>query len=460
MVVTKDNTLYRKRKFFVNMNYQLNHMTSDQSGHFIQSPLPEEVDSERFQLLGLISLGSLLEYYDFGIFIYLAPLLGKTLIPASNEFVNLLLSYSIFAIGALFRPLGGMIFAHLGDTRGRKYTFVYTILLMAVPTLGIALIPNAHLIGVWATVLLILLRIFQVLAIEGEIPGSVVFGYELSSLKRKAFNSSIVIMGTNIGFFLASLVCTLLVGLHFNSFESWRLAFVLGGLFGIVSFFLRRSLIETPAFTEYKRLLQKETVPAKLLFAHYKKPLFQLLGIGCFLSSSLALFTFYMPNYLAGFYHFPLQRLMEFNSFTVVIFVLGSLLAGLFDQYFTKKFFICFALSLSLVALVLFRHYGDLTINQILFVHSWILLGVGIICGRFPVLCATFFPVSVRYTGVAFVYNISFGVVAGCTQMLLTGLIKATGLLWVPALYLSFFAIFSVISLISIKARQLVEYQK
>ena len=411
------------------------------------------------KLLCLISLGSLLEYYDFGIFIYLAPLLGKTLIPTSNAFVNLLLSYSIFAIGALFRPLGGMVFAHLGDTRGRKHTFVYTILLMALPTLGIALIPSANVIGAWATVILILLRICQGLAIGGEIPGSVVFGYELSSLKKKAFNSSIVIMGTNIGFFLASVVCTFLVGLHFHIFESWRLGFALGGIFGIVSFFLRRSLVETPAFSEYKRLLKNETVPVKLLFKRHKKSLLQLLGIGCFLSGSLALFTFYMPNYLALFYHFPLQRLMEFNSYTVIIFVLGSLLAGLFDHYFTKKFVIGFSATLSLVSFILFHYYGTLTINQILFIHSWILLGIGIICGRFPVLCATFFPVSVRYSGVACVYNISFGVIAGSTQMALTGLIKMSGLVWVPALYLCFFALFALIALMSIKAKQLVEYQ-
>ena len=415
------------------------------------------LDSKK--LLFLISLGSLLEYYDFGIFIYLAPFIGKTLIPASNPWLNLLLSYTIFAIGAVCRPLGGIIFSHLGDTRGRKHTFVYTILLMAVPTLGIAFIPSASSIGAWATVLLIVLRISQGLAIGGEIPGSVVFGYELSSEKKKAFNASIVIMGTNAGFFLASMTCTLLVGLHFITFESWRLAFVLGGLFGIASYFLRRSLIETPAFLEYKSLLKKETIPLKLLFAEHKKSLLQLVAIGSLLSSSLAVFTFYMPNYLATFYHLPLQRLMTFNSYTIIIFVLGSLMAGMFDRYFGKKFFLSFAFGISFATVLLFLHYANLSLNQILFCHAWLLLGVGIICGRFPVLCASFFPVAVRYSGVAFVYNISFGIVAGCTQMILTWLIEVTGLLWVPSLYLCFFAAMALLSLLSIKSKQLVEYQ-
>ena len=96
------------------------------------------IDSKK--LLFLICLGSILEYYDFAVFIYLAPIIGKSLIPVQNPLVNLILSYAIFAIGAFFRPLGGMVFAHVGDTKGRKHTFVYTILLMAIPTFLIAFI--------------------------------------------------------------------------------------------------------------------------------------------------------------------------------------------------------------------------------------------------------------------------------------------------------------------------------
>lgn len=416
-----------------------------------------KVDSKK--LLFLVSLGSILEYYDFAIFIYLAPIIGKTLIPVKSEIVNLILSYAIFAIGAIFRPLGGMFFAHIGDTRGRRHTFIYTILLMAVPTLLIAFIPNTATIGIWSTVLLISLRIMQGLAIGGEIPGSIVFAYELSSIKRKALNSSIVIMGTNIGFFLASLICTFLVGARFFAFDSWRLAFILGGIFGIFSYILRKSLTETPAFTLYKNMLRQETVPLKLLFAKHKRAIFQLLAIGCFLSSSLAVFTFYMPSYLSTFYHLPIKRLMEFNSYTIIIFVIGSLSAGLFDKYFGKKFFIYFALVFTVCVFFLFHAYLYLGLESILYIHIFILLGIGIICGRLPVLCATFFPVAVRYSGVAFIYNISFGIVAGCTQMILTWLIAATGLLWVPALYLCFFASLAIISLVTMNSKQLVEYQ-
>ncbi|MFZ4115877.1 MAG: MFS transporter [Chthoniobacterales bacterium] len=411
------------------------------------------------KLLFLISLGSLLEYYDFGIYIFLAPLVGKSLIPASSAWFNLFLSYSILAISALVRPLGGFIFAHLGDTRGRKYTFVYTILLMAVPTTCIAFIPSAHSIGIWAAVLLVFFRILQGFALGGEISGSIVFAYELSSTQKKSFNTAMVIMGTNIGFFLASSICTLFIGFQFQNIEGWRFAFLLGGLFGIVSYFMRKSLVETPTFTEYKRLLKQESAPLKLLLEKYKKPLFQMISIGCLLSSGLAVFNYYAPYYLSEFYHFPLQQLMKFNTYTILIFSVGSLLAGIFHQWLGKKFFLCFVLTISMGSLLLFFNYGNLTLSQIFFFHSLLLLEIGIICGRYPVLIASFFPVSVRYSGVAFAHNIGFGIVAGCTQMILTWLIQVTGIIWVPALYICFFTVLAMIALMTIRPKQMVEYQ-
>ncbi|MCC2625372.1 MAG: hypothetical protein K0R14_1245 [Burkholderiales bacterium] len=410
------------------------------------------------RLLFLISLGSILEYYDYAIFIYLAPVIGHELIPVQNQLINLILSYAIFAIGAFFRPLGGLVFSHFGDTRGRSTVFIYTILFMALPTLAIAFIPGISQIGILATVLLISFRVLQGVAIGGEVPGSIVFGYETAAPKYKALNSSIVVMGTNIGFFLASMVCMLLANLHF-SFSSWRLAFVLGGFFGIASYFLRKSLTETSAFIQYKESISHEEVPLGILFKQYKKSVLQLIAIGGFLASTLAVFTFYMPVYLSTFYHFPMSKLMGFNSFTIIIFIIGSLIAGTFDKYFAKKFFLVFIPVFAVCVFSLFKIYALLGLNQIFIIHIVALLSIGIVCGRLPVLCATFFPVGVRYTGIAFVYNISFGIIAGSTQMFLTWLIKITNLLWIPGVYLSVFAILAFIAMQSITNSKLINYQ-
>ncbi|MCC2644957.1 MAG: hypothetical protein K0R94_735, partial [Burkholderiales bacterium] len=148
-----------------------------------------------------------------------------------------------------------------------------------------------------------------------------------------------------------------------------------------------------------------------------------------------------------------------FNSFTIIIFILGSLIAGLFDQYFGKRFFLVFTPIFALFALGLFNSYAFLNLKQIFIIHIITLLSIGIVCGRLPVICATFFPVHVRYTGVSFVYNISFGIVAGSTQMLLSWLIKITHLLWIPGLYLFIFALFAFIAILSIAKNKLINYQ-
>lgn len=409
------------------------------------------------KLLFLISLGSILEYYDYAVFIYLAPVIGQSLIPIKNELVNLILSFAIFAIGAFFRPIGGLIFAHIGDTSGRSRTFIYTILFMAIPTAAIAFIPNVSQIGVFATILLILFRVLQGMAIGGEVPGSIVFGYETSIRQYRALSSSVVVMGTNIGFLLASVLCMFLMSMKF-SFDSWRVAFILGGIFGIISYFLRKKLIETSAFTAYKDSLSYEVVPIWLLLKNHQKSIWQLLAIGAFMAASLAVFTFYMPVYLSTFYHLPLARLLELNSYTIIIFIFGSLVAGVFHKYFGKNFLLIFILVFSIFVIWLFNAYSFLSLRQILILHVVTLLGIGIVCGRLPVLCAAFFPVSVRYTGVALVYNISFGLIAGTTQVILTWLIKITGWLWMPALYLLVFGLLMLLALSTMNRDSLINY--
>lgn len=407
----------------------------------------------------LITLGAILEYYDFAIFIYFAKSIGESLIPIHDGIANIIATFGIFAIGALLRPLGGIIFAHLGDTRGRKNIFVYTVLLMALPTLLIGFIPNYQQIGILATISLIFLRSIQGLAIGGEIPGSIVFAYELSNIKNKALNTNIVVAGTNIGFFLASLLGAFLLGNHNFTFETWRIAFVLGGIFGIVSYFLRKNLVETPEFAKYKHFLDKHPkTPFKQILQNFRTPLWQMVAFGSFLASSLAVYTFFIPVFLSTYYHLPLAQILKYNSYSIIIFILSALLAGKFHYLFGRTFLILSILAFNLANFILFTHYAKLNLIQIVMLHYVILFYIGIICGRLPVLAASFFPIQVRYSGVALSYNISFGIVAGLTQLILFSLIKISSILWLPAVYIAFFSIFAMLFVWKIEASKLIKY--
>lgn len=407
----------------------------------------------------LITLGAILEYYDFAIFIYFAKAIGASLIPVHDGIANIIATFGIFAIGALLRPIGGIIFAHFGDTRGRKNIFVYTVLLMALPTFLIGLIPSYQQIGIAATISLVLLRSIQGLAIGGEIPGSIVFAYELSDLKNKALNTNIVVAGTNIGFFLASMLGAFLLGKHNFGIDAWRIAFILGGIFGIISYFLRKNLLETPEFEKYKHFLaQHPKTPFKQILQNFCTPLWQMVAFGSFLASSLAVYTFFMPVFLSTYYHFPLGQILKYNSYSIIVFILSALLAGKYHHLFGRTFLIFSILAFNLTNFILFTHYSQLDLTHIVLIHYVILFYIGIICGRLPVLAASFFPIQVRYSGVGLSYNISFGIVAGLTQLILFSLIKVSSILWLPAIYIAFFSIFAMLFVWKIEAFKLIKY--
>lgn len=407
----------------------------------------------------LIMLGAILEYYDFAIFIYFASAIGNSLIPIHDHTANIIASFGIFAVGAMIRPLGGVFFSHFGDTRGRKNIFIYTILLMAIPTLLVAFIPDYNQIGISATIILLILRCVQGLAIGGEIPGSVVFAYELSKPHNKALSTNIVIAGTNVGFFLASLLGAYLLNSTIHSIEPWRIAFIIGGAFGIISYYLRKNLVETPEFIQYKTFIdaKPQTPLIQLLRNHYRE-LFEMVAFGSLLSSSLAVYTFFMPTYLNTYYHLPLKTILEYNSYSIIIFVVSAFLSGKFYYWFGRSFLIWSILLFNVVNFSIFPYYSQLNIHQIALIHCVILFYLGIICGRLPVLSASFFPTKIRYSGVALSYNICFGIVAGSTQLILFILIKMTGILWIPALYIAFFSCFALIFLYKVNARKLIEY--
>lgn len=406
----------------------------------------------------LLILGAILEYYDFAIYVFFAKNIGASLIPIHDEVVNLIAMFAIFAIGALIRPIGGLIFAYVGDTNGRRKSFTYTILLMSIPTLLIAFIPSYATIGVWATIILLILRSIQGFAIGGEIPASIIFAYELSTQKSRALNTNVVVAGTNIGLLLASLICVNLLSVKL-SFDTWRIAFFLGGVFGIISFFLRKKLNESPEFIKLQQIKLIQQSPLKSLLINHRVALWQMTSFGCLCACLVAVFTIFMPNYLSTFYNISLKQAMSLNSYSMLIFISAALFAGKFDYLLGKKFLITSTVIFNIVNFWLFTHYSTLDFSTIEIIHLLILIYIGIICGRLPILVASFFPANVRYTGVALSYNISFGIVAGLSQIILISLIKFSNYLWLPAVYVGLFSIPALVFLITTKPQQLYNYQ-
>src|SRR3984957_15220858 len=164
-----------------------------------------------YKTLSLATLGGLLEFYDFIIFVFFANTIGQLFFPPEiPEWLRQFQTFGIFAAGYLARPLGGVVMAHAGDLRGRKQMFTLSIFLMAVPTLGIGLLPNYAELGIWAPVLLLLLRILQGVAVGGEVPGAWVFVSEHVDPSLVGLACGILTAGLTGGILLGSLVATTL----------------------------------------------------------------------------------------------------------------------------------------------------------------------------------------------------------------------------------------------------------
>ena len=204
------------------------------------------LNREDYKTLGLSALGGTLEFYDFVVFVFFANVIGTLFFPADMpEWMRQLQTLGIFAAGYLARPIGGILIAHYGDILGRKKMFTLSVFLMAVPTLVIGLLPTYETLGIAAPILLLLMRVLQGAAIGGEMPGAWVFVAKHAPEKRYSFAIGALTSGITGGIFLGSII-----GVWLNSSYSpveihdwaWRIPFLLGGVFGLVSVYLRKFL--------------------------------------------------------------------------------------------------------------------------------------------------------------------------------------------------------------------------
>jgi MFS family permease len=227
-------------------------------------------EQRKYRTLLLAALGGVLENYDFILFALFTKVLSQLFFPPTMpEWIAIVQTFGIFAAGNLARPLGGIILAHYGDLLGRKRAFVFSMSLMGVATLGIASAPTYASIGGAAPIVLLLLRVLQGAATGGELPGAWTFVAEQVPKNRVGLACGVLVSALSVGNLLAALAVTALSRL-FHPWEilafAWRLPFMVGGIFALLSVYVRRWLTESPVFRELqgKRRLAAE-LPLKIV---------------------------------------------------------------------------------------------------------------------------------------------------------------------------------------------------
>ncbi|OYV34927.1 MAG: MFS transporter, partial [Rhodospirillales bacterium 20-64-7] len=246
-------------------------------------------------------VGNVLEWYDFAVYGYFVPVISHLFFPASTPIVSLLLTFSVFGVGFVMRPIGSIVFGHYGDTHGRKRALSAVILLMAISTFVVGLLPTYQSIGMAAPLLLVLARLAQGLSGGGEWGGAAAYLVEFAPPNRRGYIGSWQQFSVGAGFLLGSLTAALLsssLSSEALSAWGWRVPFLLGILVGGVGAYLRLQLDDTPKFTELESQGHVAGLPIREAFTTQLKP--TLLAAGITLHNTVAYYAvlIYMTSWL------------------------------------------------------------------------------------------------------------------------------------------------------------------
>jgi metabolite-proton symporter len=362
-------------------------------------------------------IGTSLEWYDFFIYGTAAALVFNQLFfPSFEPLVGTLLAFATFAVGFVSRPLGGVVFGHYGDRLGRKNVLVVTLLLMGIATFLIGVLPTHAAIGVWAPVLLVLLRFLQGLGLGGEWGSAVLMTMESGDARRRGLNASWPQVGVSIGLLLANGVLSLMGVLTSDeAFLSWgwRVPFLLSGLLVIVGLWIRMTLAESPLFREAEDVDHKEAAPVVEVLRRYPKQV--LLAIGARIGVDVAFYTFvlFITTYVATYLDLPQQYALNAVLIAAAVQVIAIPYFGhLSDRFARRPIYLFGALGSAIWVFVFFAllDTGQFTLIVLAAVIALILHAA--MYGPQAAFIAEMFPTKVRYTGASMGYQLA-GIVGG-----------------------------------------------
>lgn len=403
-------------------------------------------------------IGEVLEWYDFTLYGFFAPILATLFFPTHDPFLSLLATFGGFAAGYLTRPLGGFVFGHLGDRWGRKRALALTLVLMAIPTFLMGLLPTYQDIGIWAPLLLILLRLLQGLSCGGEYTGSIIFLYEHAPKKRQAFFSSLAIMGSFMGGLLSVAAITITTAsLSQESLYAWgwRIPFLLGIFTAAIGFYTRLKVNETPIFEQVQKQGETIPIPFTQIFKTHKLTLMSIMGINIQVDVLSYVAVVYMPTYLIKIVGLPINEVMMLNMFLISTVMLTLPLFGILaDRIGAKNLLTIAATGIMLMAYPVYHlfmqiHVGYIVIGEFIF---GLFMAMGM--ASTPKIAASLAPPHLRYSTVSIAHGMCVALFGGTAPLIVTFLIDTTGNAMTPAYYIIMTTIITLLFALRLKTRK------
>ncbi|MDN3016925.1 MFS transporter [Paenibacillus sp. BSR1-1] len=395
-------------------------------------------------------IGSSIEYYDYLLYGTVAALVfNKLFFPNFGPTVGLLIALASFGIPYFFRPLGGVIFSHIGDRLGRKKSLVLTLAIMGSSTALIGVLPVYESIGSWAPILLVALRLIQGIAVGGEWGGAVLLAVEYSEKKKRGFAGSVPMMGAAVGMILATATISLMRLLPDAQFLAWgwRVPFVASLLLVVLGLWIRGGLEETPDFQKAKDEGTVSKLPIVDTFKNHWKEVILTTGAKAIETAPFYIFATFGISYATNSLKMPEGPVLNAVTIgTLISLVMIPLMGSLSDRFGRKKIF-----KIGTVCVIAFAmpYFFLLSKKSILLLTIAVMIGYAIwsiITSVLGTMFTEMFRAEVRYTGISMGYQLGAAIFGGTAPLIATSLVTAFHGSWVPAaIYLMLLGVMSLI---------------